>query len=63
MATPGVNGKLLVALSKYGNMAPADLIEQLKEHADPVVKCSALPCGAPVNPSVPGLCSAMMKTT
>ncbi len=64
MAAPGVNGKLLVALSKYGRMAPADLITQLKDHADHVVKCSALPCDTDTLavPSAPQLCSLMMTT-
>jgi len=62
MAAPGVNGKLLVALSKCGNMKPADLITQLENHADPVVECTPLGCEAPFNPPIPDLCDLMMTT-
>ena len=64
MAAPGVNGKLLVALSKYGQMAPADLITQLQEHAEHVVKCNTLSCEdeTPGVPPVPMMCSLMMTT-
>jgi hypothetical protein len=63
MAAPGVNGKLLVALSKYGSMKPAALIKQLQEHADHVVQCSALPCDAPLNPSAPYVCDLVLQST
>jgi hypothetical protein len=68
MAAPGVNGKLLVALSKYGTMKPADLIEKLQRNAKPEVKCSLVPCAPVTVPSTvpstatPEQCDDMMTT-
>ena len=61
MAAPGVNGKLLVAISDHGNTDPANLIKQPQGHAVHVVQCNHLPCEYPDNPPVP--CSDLIGTT
>lgn len=62
MAAPGVNGKLLVALSRIGKTEPAALIKQLTDHAEHVVQCNVLECNPVANPSAPKMCDALMTT-
>ena len=61
MAAPGVNGKLLVALSDHGSKPPAELIKELQGHAKHAVQCNAQTCDLPIN--LPVSCDSLLGTT